>query len=657
MSSTQDDILSGPAGEAAAGEGLAPLPDPGEAGGPVSGLAAIARGLFRGMDKICGFVLVLTLIVSSGIEFLTVALRVLTGSGLYWADSACEIGLAIMGFLGAVTSFIRNDHVGMAGLKDKLHDRALRELLGIIGTISFVIALVMTKEGLNMVSDNTLGNFPATGWPTLILYVPIAVGGILLAITILFGFFQQGAKRAPWLGIGIAVLLLFLYQVVVWNNPVGVGDVQAVIITVVVIVAAILIGTPIAFSMLIGALAGIAIQRMPMTQVTLQMNNGVEHITLLALPMFIMVGVLYTQLGFSDILAQAFRRLGRRVPAADGIAMVAAMFAFSGLSGSKLADVSAVGTAFTGGKDNANAASSGIDDVTRAETSGVVSASAVMGEIIAPSIAMLVLGSVTTVSTGALFAAGILPAVVVGLAIIAVAMLRRDRFPSAHAREVEGPSFWRLILKGLPALIGIILLAGSVVTGSATATEASAVAAVYALVLAAAYRLPLKRVWTALAISARLSGMLLFTIAAAGVLSWFLTVSGLATYVEDLSAKVGNHASLFMIAMVVILIVVGSAVEGLPAIILLAPLLIPQAEQLGIDSIQTGIVILLAMGVGIFLPPLGNGFYTSCTACAVAPGQALKTTFIYMVPVLVGTLVIAFVAPISTWLPGVFGLS
>jgi tripartite ATP-independent transporter DctM subunit len=387
------------------------------------------------------------------------------------------------------------------------------------------------------------------------------------------------------------------------------------------------------------------------------MTNGVEHITLLALPMFILVGVLYTQIGFSDLIAQAFRRLGKRIPAADGVAMVAAMFVFSGLSGSKLADVSAIGTAVTGGNmDEERSAERGMDEVTRAETSGLVSASAVMGEVIAPSIAMLVLGSVTTVSTGALFAAGLLPAVVVGLAIIVVAVIRHEKFPSAHASG-DDVAWWLLLVKSVPALIGIIVLAGVVVTGSATATEASAVAAVYSVVLAVLYRTPPRRMVRAIGIAARLSGMLLFTIAAAGVLSWFLTVSGLSTYVTDLSGKVGGHATLFMIAMIVILVFVGSAVEGLPAIILLARLLIPQAQQLGIVLVQAGIVILLSMGVGIFLPPLGNGYYTSCTACGVRPGRAIASTMVYMLPVIVGILVVAFVPVISTWLPGAFGLS
>jgi tripartite ATP-independent transporter DctM subunit len=654
VSTLGNEVLAGLDDESGAPEeGLAPLPG----AGPTTGLGGLAGRVFREMDRFCGLILVVTLIVTSAIEFVTVVMRVFTGSGLYWADSACEVGLAVMGFLGAVTSFIRNDHVGMAGLKEKLHNRARRELLGAIGTISFVIALVMAKEGLSMVSDHTLGKFPATGWPTVILYVPLAAGGVLLALTILFSFVRQGLREIPWLGVAITVVGIFLYELVVSNNPLGFQNSTAVIVTVVIILAAVLIGTPIAFSMLIGAIAGIVVQRLDLTQVALQMTNGVEGITLLALPMFIMVGVLYTQLGFSEVLAQVFRKAGRRVPAADGIAMVAAMFAFSGLSGSKLADVSAVGTAFTGGRlDAEQSAARGIDDVTRAETSGLVSASAVMGEVIAPSIAMLVLGSVTTVSTGALFAAGLLPAVVVGVAIVVVAILRRDKFPSAHA-GADDASFWVLLVKSLPALIGVVVLALVVVTGAATATEASAVAAVYSLVLAAVYRMPFKRVLAALAIAARLSGMLLFTIAAAGVLSWFLTVSGLSTYVTDLSNKVGGHASLFMIAMIVILTIVGSAVEGLPAIILLSPLLIPQAQQLGIDPVQAGIVILLSMGMGIFLPPLGNGFYTSCTACGIAPGRALKATFIYMLPVVVGILVIAFVPVISTWLPGVFGLT
>jgi tripartite ATP-independent transporter DctM subunit len=649
----EDELLPGPPGTVSVSvEGLAPLPDTGAA----RGLGAVAGAFARAMDFFCGYLLVITLSATSAIEFATVVKRVFTGSGYYWADSACEVGLAVMGFLGAVTSFIRNDHVGMGGLKEKLRDRAQLELMGVIGGLSLIVALVMTKESLSIVSDDTLGKFPATGWSTTILYWPLAAGGVLLAVTVLFNFLRSGLRRVPWIGLAVTALLVLGYEMVVAANPIGLQNGMAIAVAVVTILVAILLGMPIAFSMLIGAIAGIVIQRMELTQVALQMTNGVEGITLLALPMFILVGVLYTQIGFSEILSQVFRKIGRRIPAADGIAMVAAMFVFSGLSGSKLADVSAIGAAFTGGTDDTQSSQRGVDETTRAETSGLVSASAVMGEVIAPSIAMLVLGSVTTVSTGALFAAGLLPAVVVGAVIVVVAVLRRDKFPSARA-ENDGAPLWLLLLRSVPSLIGIIVLAGVVATGSATATEASAVAAVYSIVLAVIYRMSFRRMLLAVGIAARLSGMLLFTIAAAGVLSWFLTVSGLASYAADLSDKVGGHAWLFMLAMIVILVVVGSAVEGLPAIILLAPLLIPQAEQLGIDPVQAGIVILLSMGMGIFLPPLGNGFYTSCTACGVRPGRALRATTIYMVPVIVGILVIAFIPVISTWLPGIVGLS
>jgi tripartite ATP-independent transporter DctM subunit len=645
-------LVDGP-DRAASRSGLAPIAEAGTA----TGVARVARLVYSGMDRCCGALLVLTLVVTSAIEFATVVKRALGGSGFTWADSACEIGLAVMAFLGAVTSFIRDDHVGMAGLKERYGPRVRRELVGAIGCFSLIAAVVMTKESLSLASDSTLGKFPATGWSTQILYVPLAAGGVLLALTIAVGFVRAGLRGIPWIGIGATAVLVLAYAGAMSANPLGLQNGTAIALTVVVILGAILIGTPIAFAMLIAVIAGILIQRFPLTQVALQMTNGVEHITLLALPMFILVGVLYTQVGFSDLIAQAFRKLGRRVPAADGVAMVAAMFVFSGLSGSKLADVSAIGTAFTGGQvDEDRSAERGMDEVTRAETSGLVSASAVMGEVIAPSIAMLVLGSVTTVSTGALFAAGLLPAVVVGVAIVAVAVLRHEKFPSARASGVD-ESWWVLLAKSVPAMIGIIVLAGVVVTGTATATEASAVAAVYSVVLAFLYRTPPRRMVRAIGIAARLSGMLLFTIAAAGVLSWFLTVSGLSTYVTDLSSDVGGHASLFMIAMIVILVLVGSAVEGLPAIILLAPLLIPQAEQLGIDPVQAGIVILLSMGVGIFLPPLGNGYYTSCTACGVKPGRAVAATMVYMLPVIVGILVVAFVPEISTRLPDAFGLS
>lgn len=651
-----DEITVDPAAVVVETENEAEAPE--AASGAVAGFA---RRLISGMDLLCGVLMAVTLAGSCGIAFGNVVDRVLLGSSLTWSDTACEIGLAVLAFLGAVGSFIRGDHAGLRGLASRLSGRRLTHLAGATNGIILICAVVLMYQGLTMVTDDTLGVFPATGWPTVTLYVPLTAGGVLLTATAAARFLSRGTRHIPWPGLVFAGAAAGAYWWFVQKYAVDISQVGAIAIAGVVIAATIALGTPIAFAMLLGAIAGILLQKLPFNQVPLQMTNEMTQVSLLTLPLFILVGILYAQLGYSDNLAEVFRRIGRRIPAADGMAMVGAMFVFSGLSGSKLADVSAVGQAFVGGDQAPDGPDrekkAGRQRTGRAETSGILSASAVMGEVIAPSIALLVLGSVATVSTGALFVAGLLPAVITGIAIIAVAMLRSRRLPSAHQDGTDQTPMLHLVVRGLPALGGIVMIAGSVVSGFATAEEASAVAAVYSLLLAAVYRIPLRAVLKAVLNAARLSGMLLFIIASVGVLSWFLTVSGLSTYVADLSNTVHGNAALFMVALIVVLIVLGSAFEGLPAIILLAPVLIPQASQLGIDQLQASITVLLAMGIGIFLPPLGNGFYTSCVACRVPPEAAVRSTLVYMLPVVAATLVVAFVPAVSTWLPHVLGVA
>lgn len=622
----------------------------------------------RLVDILCTTIMCVVLLAICFIIVTTVVMRAAHLGSLIWADTATELGLAILAFLGAVSAFLRDEHVGLKGLQARFGPRVNAEIRGGVALVSLCFAVFLAVLGTQFVFEPNLGLFPATGWPTSLLYVPFALGGIMLSIVAIIRLIESGWRKFPWFAAGIIVVIGFVIWFFSRDGGLYVSNAPtvALIITVVALAIMIVIGTPIAMALGLATVVGVQLAGFPMKQIPLQMTGHVITITLISLPLFVLVGVLYGDQRVAERLTAVIERASSRIPGGEGIAAVISMFVFSGLSGSKLADVAAVAPAFVG-RDNRldGVAATQVEEVPleqRADMSGILSASAVMGETIPPSVVMVVLTSVTTISTGALFVAGLIPAVVVGVCIIAAVILwqlrRRRRLGAAAAstRSSAGKDepIWLLLVRALPALLGVVIIAGGIIFGIATPSEASAVAALYSLILVIVLFRPKPRVLIdSLAKTARLSAMLLFMVASAGALTWFLTTSGISQYVSDLSTALHGSVPLFLIAFIIILVILGSALEGIPAIIMLAPILIPQATDLGISDLQAGILFLLSLGVGIFLPPLGNGFYTSSVVTRVTPKEALAPTLRYMTAVVIGILLVAFIPAISTWLPKV----
>jgi tripartite ATP-independent transporter DctM subunit len=326
------------------------------------------------------------------------------------------------------------------------------------------------------------------------------------------------------------------------------------------------------------------------------------------------------------------------------------MYLVSGLSGSKTADVAAVGSVM---RDMLR--KEGYDP---AEGAAVLAASAAMGETVPPSIAMLVLGSVTTLSMAALFVGGVIPAAVVAVCLMALIFLRAGRGPSqTHERaplRVMATTGLRAIL---PLMMPVILFAG-ILLGVATPTEVSSFAVVYGLLLAVlVYReLDLRAFIRTVLDSATLAGMVLFILAAASGFSWTLTVAYLPQRLVDLLHGINDNAALFMIGSIVLLIVIGSLLEGLPALIILAPLLLPIAGSIGLSELHFGIVLLIAMGVGAFLPPAGVGFYVACAIMKTDIEGASRAMVPYLVVLIIALMIVAFVPWFTVSLPRAFNL-
>jgi tripartite ATP-independent transporter DctM subunit len=313
------------------------------------------------------------------------------------------------------------------------------------------------------------------------------------------------------------------------------------------------------------------------------------------------------------------------------------MYLVSGISGSKAADMAAVAPVL-------------FPEMKRrgfheGELVSLLSASGAMSETIPPSLVLITIGSVTGVSIAALFTGGLMPALVLALAL---ALIARWRGRNESLAGVVRPP-WRVIGKALvvalPAMVLPFLIRTAVIEGVATATEVSTIGIVYAIIVGIlVYRqFPLRRLYPMLVETASLSGAILLIIGTATGMAWALTQSGFSRQLAIVMTSMPGGAVGFIAISIVAFIILGSVLEGIPAIVLFGPLLFPSARLVGIHEVHYAMVVILAMGIGLFAPPFGVGYYAACAIGRVSPDAAMRRIWPYLLAVLAGLIVVAAV--------------
>ena len=409
-------------------------------------------------------------------------------------------------------------------------------------------------------------------------------------------------------------------------------------------------GLPIGFALALAALTFIWVEgTLPGVIFAQQMARGIDNFVLLAVPFFILVGYLMEANGMSVRLIELLQRGVGQMRGGLNVVMVTAMVLFSGISGSKMADVAAVGSVLIPAARR-----------TRQNPGSAVAllaASAVMAETIPPCINLIILGFVANLSIGGLFVAGVLPAGLMALALIAVSIIfGRKAVVDANEPRAAISGLWT----GAIASFGLIfMIFFGFKSGFATATEISAFAALYAIVIGAVIfrELGWKSAAQSFVHAATRSGLVLFIVAAAQSLAFILTLQQVPHMVGDMMLALSktNGVWLFMLLSIAVLIVMGSVLEGAAALIIFGPLLLPVAVKLGVDPLHFGVVLVIAMGIGLFAPPLGLGLYGACLIGNVPIEQTVKPILGYLGLLFLCLLVVAFVPGISTYLPRAFG--
>jgi tripartite ATP-independent transporter DctM subunit len=273
----------------------------------------------------------------------------------------------------------------------------------------------------------------------------------------------------------------------------------------------------------------------------------------------------------------------------------------------------------------------------------LLSATGAQTETIPPSIVLITIGSVTGISIAALFTGGLLPAVVLGAALCAVVWWRYRREDLSGVQRYSKREIGKLLMVALPAVLLPFVIRAAVVEGVATATEVSTIGIVYSAVVGlVVYRqFDWKRLKPMLIDTASLSGAIIFIVGCATAMAWGLTQSGFSQDLARVMGTLPGGAYGFLAVSIVAFIVLGSVLEGIPAIVLFGPLLFPIAKAAGVHEVHYAMVVIFSMGIGLFAPPFGVGYYGACAVSKVNPDEGIKHIWGYIGAMLVGLVIVA----------------
>ena len=413
--------------------------------------------------------------------------------------------------------------------------------------------------------------------------------------------------------------------------------------------ALVLAAVPIGFALATAAAIAIVAADLPLVVIPQQIVAGMDSFPMLAVPLFILAGFLMDVGGISRRLVTLARSLVGHLPGGLGQVVILAEIFFSGVSGSTSADAAAIGGIMVP-QLTANGYS-------RERSTAIVSAACGMGILIPPAIVMVVYGVIGNVSIGALFVASIAPALLIAVGLMTQIgwQARRQGWP-AEPRA----SFADVRHAGIDALLPlfmIVVILGGIRFGLFTPTEAAAVAVAYALLLAGpVYRsLSASDLWSKVVQTAMVSGMVLFVVGAARLLGWVLAVMEVPQTLASSVVGMGGGQAGFLILTILVFLPLGAILEGVPAVVLLTPILLPLARQLGIDPVHYGAVIVATQGISVFLPPVGVSLLVACSVGGVKPAEVARPLWPYLALMLALTLVIAFLPGVVLFLPNLLG--
>jgi tripartite ATP-independent transporter DctM subunit len=607
---------------------------------PSAWRSAIAR-----VNTILGFAVALPaagLVVAEILVLLAgIVARYVFHAPIIWSDELAGILFLWLAMLGSVIAFQKNEHMRMTAIVGKLGPdaRAFLDVVAVAASLAFLVLVI--EPAFEFASDEVYVTTPALGIVNSWRAAALPVGLGLMLVTAVLRLAGTASLRSAAGALTVVVAVMAMFWVL---GPVlkPLGNLNLLVFFVLLVGTMVFAAVPIAFAFGLATFGYLTLTTTTPEVVLIgRMDEGMSHLILLSVPLFVFLGLLIEMTGMARAMVGFLSSLLGHVRGGLHYVLVGAMYLVSGISGSKAADMAAIAPVLFPEMQKRGA--------KPGDLVALLSATGAQTETIPPSLVLITIGSVTGVSISALFTGGLLPGLVLAAILCGVVWWRYRGEDLSHVRRATGREIGKAFLVAIPAIALPFVIRAAVVEGVATATEVSTIGIVYSILagLLIYRQFPLRRLWPMLVETAALSGSILLIIGAATGMAWALTQSGFSASLAKFMTSLPGGVPMFLGVTILAFVVLGSVLEGIPAIVLFGPLLFPIARQVGVHDVHYAMVVILAMGIGLFAPPFGVGYYAACAISRIHPDEGMKPIVGYMIALLIGTLIIAAVPWIS----------
>ena len=407
-----------------------------------------------------------------------------------------------------------------------------------------------------------------------------------------------------------------------------------------------IIGVPISISLGAATMLSMLTYDVPLAVVGQRMFTALDSVSIMAIPFFVLAGNLMTQGGISRRLVDFANRIIGNVRGGMCYAMVLACAFFAALSGSAPATVLAIGSMLYPEMVKLG--------YPKARCAGLLTVSGGLGPIIPPSIIMVVYCTITNSSVGDMFKAGLIAGAMIGVVLIGICIYlsHKEQWPK-NEEKITFKELWKSFIGAIPAIFLPVIILGGIYSGLFTPTEASAVACFYCLIIGLfVYReLNFKSLGKVVFKSVKTAAGIMLIVAATQAFGWVLTRAGIPQMVAEGFTSVISSPTVFMFAVVFILIIAGCFIDAVPALLIFAPILIPTATQYGISLIHFGVVMVVTLCIGLVTPPVGINLFVASSVGGQPIHKIIPHLPVLIASIIAGTIAIVLIPGISTLLP------
>lgn len=432
-------------------------------------------------------------------------------------------------------------------------------------------------------------------------------------------------------------------------------EIQAAIVLVIVFFMLLAFSVPVSFSIISAALVTIIMFLSPnfgMFISAQKLVGGIDSFSLLAVPFFILAGLLMSSGGIANRLINLALLVLGRVPGSLAMTNVAGNAMFGSISGSGIAAATAIG-----GVMNPLEKEHGYDETFSAAAN---IASAPVGQLIPPTTAPIIYSTAAGgISVSALLMAGWIPGLLwAGLCMIVCFLYGKKHGYVIHREKITASTVVKTVWEAIPSLFLIVIIIGGILSGYFTPTEASGVAVVYAFILSVFIYRSIKpsQIMGILTDTAVMTTIVMLIIGASSVLSFVLSFTGLPQAISSLMLGVSDNKIVILLLINIILLIVGTFMDMAPALLIFTPIFLPVVTALGMSPVHFGIMIIMNLSIGTITPPVGSVLFVGCSVAKLPVDEVMKQLVPFFLAIVAGLILVTFVPALSMWLPGVLGL-